>query len=134
MHRENHPKKVIAAVIKDHDKVLIAQRAKKDALYGKWEFPGGKMEEGETEHACLKRELFEEFGIDAQIGEYIVSSFFEHNGSPYEMRAYKVPSFEGTLQLLDHQAIKWVPVSELVNYDMPSPDAPIVEYLLKTVQ
>lgn len=125
-------KKVIAAVIRDKDKVLIAQRAKKDANFGKWEFPGGKMEEGETEHECLKRELNEEFGIEAQVGEYIISSFFEHNGLPYEMRAYEVPSFIGTLSLFDHQAITWVFPDELVNFEMPSPDAPIVKYFLKT--
>ena len=57
--------KVVAAVIQKDDKVLIAQRAKKDVSYGKWEFPGGKMEQGETEQECLKREFFEEFGIHA---------------------------------------------------------------------
>ncbi len=123
------PKKVIAAVIRDNDKVLIAQRAKKDANFGKWEFPGGKMEEGETEHECLQRELNEEFGIEAQVGEYIISSFFEHNGSQYEMRAYEVPSFKGTISLFDHQAITWVMPNELVNFEMPSPDEPIVKHL-----
>lgn len=131
MHNSKN-KKVIAAVIRDQDKVMIAQRAKKDALYGKWEFPGGKMEEGETEHECLKRELNEEFGVEAQIGEYIISSFFEHNGSPYEMRVYEVPSFTGAISLIDHQAIRWVTPLELVNFQMPSPDEPIVEHLLKT--
>lgn len=120
-------------MIKDHGKVLIAQRAKKDALYGMWEFPGGKMEEGESEHECLKRELFEEFGIEAQIGEYLTSSFFEHNGSPYEMRVYEVPSFKGTLSLFDHQAIQWVTPSELSQFTMPDADAPIVKHLVDRV-
>lgn len=126
-------KKVIAAIIMDQDKVMIAQRAKKDSLYGKWEFPGGKMEEGETEHECLKRELHEEFGIDAQVGEYVISSFFEHNGSSYEMRVYKVPSFTGSISLFDHQAIKWVRPEELVDFDMPDPDKPVVAELCAKV-
>lgn len=124
-------KKVIAAVIMNQDKVMIAQRAKKDSLYSKWEFPGGKMEDGETEHQCLKRELHEEFGIDAQVGEYIISSFFEHNTISYEMRVYEVVSFQGSISLFDHQAIKWVTPNELINYDMPDPDRPIVEKLLQ---
>ena len=127
-------KKVIAAVIMDQDKVMIAQRAKKDSLYGKWEFPGGKMEEGETEHECLKRELHEEFGINAHVGEYIMSSFFEHNATAYEMRVYQVPSFTGSISLFDHQAVKWVTPNELIDYDMPAPDKPIVEELLKNTK
>lgn len=123
-------KKVIAAVIKKDKKVLIAQRAKKDSLYGKWEFPGGKMEPGETEHECLQRELFEEFGIKADIGSYLCSSFFEHKEQPMEMRVYYVHSFSGELCLYDHQQIKWVEVHELFAYDMLDPDKPIVEKLL----
>lgn len=123
-------KKVIAAVIKKDDKVLIAQRAKKDALYGKWEFPGGKMEQEETEHECLRRELFEEFGIQADIGSYICSSFFEHKGQSMEMRVYYVNTFSGEFNLYDHQQIKWVSIEELHSYDMPDPDRPIVDRLM----
>lgn len=56
-------RKVIAAIFTKDGKVLIAQRAKKDALFGTWEFPGGKLEGNETDHECLQRELFEEFSI-----------------------------------------------------------------------
>lgn len=128
-------KKVIAGVIIRKDKkVLIAQRAKKDALYGKWEFPGGKMEQGETEHECLQRELFEEFGIQTQIGSYIDSSFFSHQGRPMEMRAYYVESFAGDFQLHDHEQIRWVDIKELYSYDMPDPDWPIVDALASLSQ
>ena len=123
-------KKVIAAVIERDNRVLIAQRAKRDALYGKWEFPGGKMETGETEHECLQRELFEEFGITSEVGAYLCSSFFEHNGQAMEMRTYSVQSFAGEFHLYDHQQIKWVTVEELTSFDMPAPDKPIVETLL----
>lgn len=125
-------KKVIAAVIEKNNKVLIAQRAKKDSLYGKWEFPGGKMEHDETEHECLQRELFEEFGIQAEIGPYLCSSYFEHNGVPMEMRVYYVRSFSGEFNLYDHQQIKWVDIRELSSFDMPGPDKPIIEKLLFT--
>ncbi len=70
-------KKLIAAAIIEKDgKVLIAKRAKKDALCGTWEFPGGKLEEGETLEECLKRELYEELGIHAEIGDYFCTSTF----------------------------------------------------------
>lgn len=122
-------KKVIASVIKQNGKFLIAQRAKQDSLYGKWEFPGGKMEEDETEQECLRRELFEEFGIKAEIGNYLCSSFFEHKGNLTEMRAYSVVSYSGELQLFDHQQITWVEAEKLSSFDMPEPDKPIIEYI-----
>jgi len=124
-------KKVIAAVITQDNKVMIAQRAKNDSLYGKWEFPGGKVEEGESDQECLKRELREEFSINAEIGNYLLSSFFEHDGISYEMRAYYVPCFSGIIFLHDHQAIEWVLPEELTNFDMPAPDKPIVQEILK---
>jgi mutator protein MutT len=127
-------KKVIASVIKQNGKFLIAQRAKQDSNYGKWEFPGGKMEEGETEQECLQRELFEEFGIKAKIGNYLCSSFFEHKGDLVEMRAYVVSSYSGELQLLEHQQIAWVKLEDLASFDMPDPDKPIVAYLVASEQ
>lgn len=120
-------KKVIAGVIKKDNTFLIAQRAKKDALYNKWEFPGGKMERGETEIQCLQRELFEEFGIETQIGDYLCSSYFEHKGEQMEMRTYLVSSFSGEFTLYDHQQIKWVTKEELDAYDFPEPDFPIID-------
>jgi mutator protein MutT len=69
---------IAAAIIEKDGKILIAQRTKKDALFGKWEFPGGKVEPGETLQACLKRELFDELGIDAEIGEYFCTSTLVH--------------------------------------------------------
>lgn len=81
-------KKVIASFIIKNNQVFLAQRAKKDDLCGLWEFPGGKLEQGETEQECLKRELFEELGIEALVGEYACSSFFQHKNINFEMRVY----------------------------------------------
>lgn len=125
-------KKVIAAVITRDNKILIAQRAKKDALYGKWEFPGGKMELGETEHECLTRELYEEFGIHAEIGPYIHTVTFEYKGELMDMVAFYVYEFTGDILLHEHQQIKWVTKEELYNYDFPDPDKPILERLLES--
>jgi len=125
-------KKFIAAAVIERDgRVLIAQRAKKDALCGKWEFPGGKLEAGETLHECLKRELFEELGIQVEVGEYFCTSTFYHKDSLFDMCVFRVTSFKGELTLNEHSAIAWVVPSELSNYDMPDPDRPIVELLQK---
>lgn len=130
MLKNQNCKKVIAAVIKNGSQVLLAQRGKKDSLYGKWEFPGGKLEQGESDLECLKRELFEEFGIHAEIGSYLCSSFFEKNNVEYEMRAYLVSSFVGEIELREHLQIHWVSLSQLSQYDVPTPDVPIIEKLI----
>ncbi|MEX0940399.1 MAG: (deoxy)nucleoside triphosphate pyrophosphohydrolase [Candidatus Babeliales bacterium] len=123
--------KVIAAVIKKDGKFLIAQRAKEDPLKGKWEFPGGKLEKGETFHECLARELFEELGITATIGEYICSSKFSYKGKPMEMLAFVVTSYEGEIQLKEHSAITWINIDEFENYPFPDPDLPIIKHLIQ---
>jgi 8-oxo-dGTP diphosphatase len=122
---------IAAAIIEKDGKILIAQRTKKDALFGKWEFPGGKVEPGETLQECLKRELFEELGIDAEIGEYFCTSTLVHKDIVFDMCTFKVPSFRGKITLNEHSAIAWVTTSELSNYEMPVGDIPIVELLQK---
>lgn len=125
-------KLIAAAVIECNDRVLIAQRAKKDALYGKWEFPGGKVEEGETLHECLKRELNEELGIQVtEIGEYLCTSTFYHKNILFDMCVFKVVSFHGQIVLREHSAIAWVSPAELSQYSFPEPDLPIIELLQK---
>lgn len=124
-------KKVIAAIIHRDGKVLIAQRAKEDSLKGKWEFPGGKLEAEETYQECLKRELFEELSIDAEIGDYACSSFFEYKGQPMEMMAFYVPLFSGELILHEHSHVQWVFPHELPAYEFPEADLPIVALLMK---
>src|ERR1700732_3042179 len=116
MYNSTTTKKIIAAIFEDSDNnILIAQRGKKDEIYGKWEFPGGKMEPGETEEECLRRELYEELGIQTKVGPYFCSSFFEYIGSLAEMRAYYVRNFSGSFILHEHQQIKWVQKSELLD-------------------
>lgn len=123
--------KVIVAIIRKDNKFLLAHRAKKDCFYNKWEFPGGKMESGETEQECLKRELFEELHIEADIGEYFCSNVFEYKGQPMEIRAYFVDSFSGEFILHEHYEIRWVEKHDLLSYDVPDPDKPIIKKLLE---
>lgn len=122
-------KLIAAAVIELNGKIFIAQRAKKDALYGKWEFPGGKLEEGETLQECLKRELFEELGIQAQVGEHLCTVSVPYKETLFEMHVFRVFSFTGEIILHEHSALAWVTAAELSQYEMPEPDKPIIELL-----
>ena len=88
------------------------------------------MEQGETEQECLTRELREEFGIEATIGDYFYTVPFEHKGQPMEMLVFFVPSFAGEIILHEHQQIKWVKKEELFLYDFPEPDKPVIHKLL----
>lgn len=126
------PKRVIAAVIEKDGRYLIAQRAQKDDLYGKWEFPGGKMEPGETDHETLTRELIEEFSILPHIGSHIVTIEFTHKEKLMHMVMYHVKSFKGELQVNEHQQIRWVLPTEFSQYEFPEPDRPVI-YLLTQV-
>ena len=125
--------KVTAAVIEKDGKILIARRKMGDRFGGKWEFPGGKIHLGEAPEACLKRELKEEFDIEAEIGEFICSSKFRYLGMPLELLVYKARHVSGEFKPVDHDEIKWVPPGELRGYDYVKADVAVVEKLLKDV-
>ncbi|KAF0125401.1 MAG: mutator MutT protein [Elusimicrobia bacterium] len=122
-------KQVTAAVIEKDGRVLIAQRKSGDALAGKWEFPGGKLEPGETPEACLKRELREEFGVETEIGDFICSSRFEYKHFHIELLVYRARHLSGEFKLHDHTAIAWVEPADLLKYDLASADIPVVARL-----
>jgi len=79
------PLPVIAAIIRENNRVLLCQR-KGGALAGKWEFPGGKLEEGETPEECLVREIEEELGISITVGDIYqaVHTHYDHGGFPFD--------------------------------------------------
>ena len=126
-----HKRQVTAAVIEKDGKILIAQRRKGSTLGGRWEFPGGKIEPCETAEACLKRELKEEFDIEAEIGNFIMASQFRYCLMPIELLAYRVKHICGEFKVNEHDQIRWVSPSELSSYDFMPADKPIVKILAK---
>ena len=123
--------KVTAAVIEKDGKILIAKRKQSQKLGGKWEFPGGKLEPGETPEECLKRELQEELGIDAVIGPYICASTFVYRHLTIKLLAYQVTRFSGKIKLNDHEQIKWIFSKDLYKYDLAEADLPIARAVAK---
>lgn len=121
---------VVAAVVKRDGRILIAQRKSTRRHPGKWEFPGGKVEAGETPRAALRRELREELGIEAQIGDeearYTVSY---DGGPPIDLLFYKVVQFRGELGNLDFDRIEWVVPERLLDYDFLEGDIAFVKLL-----
>jgi 8-oxo-dGTP diphosphatase len=122
---------VTAAVIERDGRILIARRKKGDRMEGLWEFPGGKPEEKESPEECLARELREEFGIEARIGDFLVSSPYVYPHMAIELLVFRATYLSGDFRLNDHDEIRWVLPSELLRYDLAGADVPVAEILMK---
>jgi len=124
-------KQVVAALIVQADgKILICQRTKHQPLALKWEFPGGKIEEGEQPEDALRRELEEELGITARVGEEI--SRLRHtyrNGNSVELRFYRVQEYEGEIENRIFRDVRWVEAKDLPSYDFLDADLGLVRDL-----
>lgn len=123
--------KVTAGIIEKDGKILIARRKSGKCIGANWEFPGGKLEDGETLEECLKRELKEELDIEVEIGDYVASSPFFCGDNHIELVAYRVKYLSGEITLADHEEVQWVTVKELSDYEFTLPDIPIVEKIIK---
>jgi len=123
---------VVACALVDADRrVLIAQRPEGKSMAGLWEFPGGKVEAGETPEAALIRELGEELGIETKEACLAPLSFASH---AYEsihllMPLYVCRKWQGTPQAREHIALKWVRPQALRDYPMPPADEPLIAAL-----
>ncbi|NGP16337.1 8-oxo-dGTP diphosphatase MutT [Devosia aurantiaca] len=123
---------VVACALVDADRrVLIAQRPEGKSMAGLWEFPGGKVEPGETPEAALIRELREELAIETKEACLAPLSFASHS---YEnihllMPLYVCRKWQGTPQAREHQALKWVRPQALRDYPMPPADEPLIAAL-----
>jgi 8-oxo-dGTP diphosphatase len=122
--------KVTAAIMSSNGRILIAQRKAGHHLAGKWEFPGGKIESGETPEECLRREMKEEFDIDTRVGAFLGRSHYAYNHQRIELLAFRVVWQEGILRVREHARVKWVRTGQLARFDFAPADAPFVEKLL----
>ncbi len=123
---------VVAAALVDVDgRVLICQRPEGKQLAGLWEFPGGKVEAGETPEKALIRELNEELGIEvapACLAPFVFASH-GYDDAHLLMPLYLCRRWEGEVQRREHAALAWVEPMKLASYPMPPADAPLVAYL-----
>lgn len=122
-------KRVTAAILMKDSKVLIAQRPSSDPLAHKWEFPGGKVEAGETDEECLAREMSEEFGVQVAVHTFWAKSIYDYAEGSIELLAYFVEHISGRFELRVHDAIQWVTLAELNTFDFAPADQPIVDKL-----
>ena len=123
---------VAAAALVDTDgRVLICQRPEGKALAGLWEFPGGKVEAGETPETCLIRELDEELGITVTASCLAPFVFASHAYESFHllMPLFLIRRWEGVVVNREHKAMAWVKPNQMSDYPMPPADAPLVAWL-----
>lgn len=123
---------VAAAALVDIDgRVLIAQRPAGKQLAGLWEFPGGKVEAGETPEDALIRELREELGIDARRECLAASVFASHAYEDFHllMPLFLLRRWDGEVERREHAALKWVKPIQLFDFPMPPADGPLCAWL-----
>jgi len=123
---------VVAAVIERDGRILIGQRKPRGRHSLKWEFPGGKVEPGEEPRAALARELREELGIEAQIGDEIERYDFSYvSGNLTRLMFFRVTGFAGEPENLDSNQIVWAPRDQLPAYDFLEGDVEFVRRLAR---
>ena len=121
---------VAGALVSLQGQILIAQRPIGKHMAGGWEFPGGKIDSGETPLEALRRELEEELGIEVQKAQYLVSCDHEYPDRVVHLELWLVTEFNGEPQPLDHQALRWVSVDQLATADLLPADQPLIEALV----
>jgi len=123
-------KRVVAALIVQDGKLLVCQRTRHQTMPLKWEFPGGKIEEGEQPRDALRRELDEELGIDATIGDELARIQHEYpNGGMVELRFFIVRNFRGELENRIFKDMQWAAPKDLPKFDFLEADLTLVNDL-----
>jgi 8-oxo-dGTP diphosphatase len=124
-------KRVVAAVIVKEGKVLVCQRTKHQTMPLKWEFPGGKIEEGEQPRDALRRELDEELGIRATVGDEIMRVQHRYpNGMSVELRFFIVREYQGDMQNKIFRDLQWAETKDLQSFDFLEADEALVKDLV----
>lgn len=110
---------------------MAARRKPGSHLEGCWEFPGGKLEAGETEQECLARELQEEFGVDSLVEDFVGESIYDYGTKVIRLRGYRVTLLSGSLKCCDHDRVCWLPVEKLHTLTWAPADLPILQSVVK---
>lgn len=117
----------VAVIWNDRSQILIDKRKPTGAMGGLWEFPGGKIEPGETIAECIVREIREELGIEIAVGEHLISIDHTYPGFSLTLIVHNCHYLGGIPQPIECDEVRWVTVSELDNYQFPEANIKIIE-------
>lgn len=123
---------VVAALIKKEGKVLIAKRSTGDEnVFGKWEFPGGKVEVNETEERAIEREIKEEFEMNIKAMKFITNNICKYPSKTVDLRLYECEYLSGDFKLHDHSEYMWADIDKILDYDLAKADIPLAKYIIE---
>lgn len=120
---------VVAGVIYKNNKFLIAQRNLKKAQGGLWEFPGGKVEEGESYENALAREIKEEFNANIEVNEYIGENIYHYPEKDIRLLFYKARLLSENIELLEHEDYKWITKDDKDNFEFAGADKVVFDLI-----
>jgi len=120
---------VTAGVLLRRGNILVARRSAGRHLAGYWEFPGGKLEPGESPQVCLEREFREEFGVQVKTGRFLLRSIHAEPHQTVELLVYRLRHLRGRFKLLAHDAMLWCPRHHLTDLQLAPADIPVAEVL-----
>lgn len=126
--------KVVGAVIKNNDEILIAKRLKGE-FEGLWEFPGGKIEVGETPEQALVRELIEEMEVQIQVERYLMTAEYDYSTFHLSMDCFLCTLPNKFIKLNDHSAIQWIPITTpLKDIDWVPADVQVYSFIQENIK
>ena len=128
---EQKPILVVAGILRKGDSILICQRPRSDAYGLQWEFPGGKVECGETLPAALQRELQEELAIQAEVGGEVFRLRHQYADRYVEVAFFTIASYHGEVQNRVFEAVRWAPRATLAEYNFLEADRELVDRIAK---
>jgi 8-oxo-dGTP diphosphatase len=123
---------VVIGVLKDSaNNILLSLRPKHKHLGNHWEFPGGKLEARETPLAALKREYFEEVGVEVKAAEPLMQFPYDYPHKQVFLDFWLITDFSGTPHGKEGQTVRWVPIQTLPDYRLPEANQPVIDLLIK---
>lgn len=121
---------VVAALIEKDNKYLIAKRSTGDPnVLGKWEFPGGKLKDNESEMDAIEREIKEEFELDIKAKKFVINNVCEYPTKVVDLRLYECEYISGDFNLHDHSEYIFVDKADIITFDLCPADIPLAEFV-----